>query len=198
MGVVSVDLYILDMVWTAACAVAVLWARAMNIYHHCIVTVLFLAVVGDIGSVLNTLWNSEFELASSSSGFLLPVAESVQSGVLHKIQQNKGKKNNTILKHKFQGKNGTNGIRWGKKNKGDKKHWTVDDKKKVVKPKWYKWWKKEHVKGHGKAGARGNWRFGQKGGNGRWGGGSRNRTNSTSSRGRGWGQGWSKHWKLNG
>lgn len=202
MGGVSVDLYILDMVWTAACAVAIRWARAMNIYHHCIVTVLFLAVVGDIGSVLNTLWSSGFELASSSSGFLLPVAESVQSGVLHKIQQNKGKKNNTILKHKFQGKNGTNGIRWGKKNKGDKKHWTVDDKGKVVKPKWWKkehkWWKKEHIKGHGKAGARGNRRFGQKGGNGRWGGGSRNRTNSTSSRGRGWRQGWSKHWKLDG
>lgn len=121
----------------------------MNIFHHCIITVLFLAVVGDIGSVLNTLWSSGFELASSSSGFLLPVAESAQSGVLNKIQQNKGKKNNTILKHKLQGKNGTNRIRWGKKNKGDKKHWTVDDKKKVFKPKWWKkehkWWNKEHM-----------------------------------------------------
>lgn len=41
-----------------------------------------------------------------------------------------------------------NGIRWGKKNKGDKKYWIVDDKKKVFKFKWwkkeYKWWNKEY------------------------------------------------------
>lgn len=176
--------------WAAVCAVAIRWVRAMNIYHHCIVTVLFLAVVGDIGSVLNTLWSSGFELASPSSGFLLPVAESVQSGVLNKIQHNKGKKNNTIWKHKHHGKNGTNGIRWKKKHKGHtEQHWIVDDKGKVVKPIWGK-----HIKGHGKAGARGNWGFGQNGGNGRWGGGGRNRTSSTWSRG--WG--WSKHWKWDG
>lgn len=102
------------MVWAAVCAVVIRWVRAMNIYHHCIVTVLFLAVVGDIGSVLNTLWSSGFELASPSSGFLLPVAESAQSGVLNEIQQNKGKKNNTIWKHKHHGKNDKNGIKWNK------------------------------------------------------------------------------------
>lgn len=186
------------MVWAAVCAVVIRWVRAMNIYHHCIVTVLFLAVVGDIGSVLNTLWSSGFELASPSSGFLLPVAESAQSGVLNEIQQNKGKKNNTIWKHKHHGKNGKNGIKWNK-HKGNKKHhWIFDDKGKVVKHKWWKkehkWWEKEHIIGHGKAGARGNWGFGQNGGNGRWSGGGRNRTNSTWSRG----QGWSKNWKWGG
>lgn len=77
MGVVFVDFYILDMVWIVVCVVVICWVRVMNIYYYCIVIVLFLVVVGDIGLVLNILWSFGFELVLLLFGFFFLVVEFV-------------------------------------------------------------------------------------------------------------------------
>lgn len=77
MGGVFVDFYILDMVWIVVCVVVICWVRVMNIYYYCIVIVLFLVVVGDIGLVLNMLWSFGFELVLLLFGFFFLVVEFV-------------------------------------------------------------------------------------------------------------------------
>ena len=111
--------------------------RAMNIYQSSITVVLFLAVVGDIGSLFTTLWGSASQdIVSTSSDFLLPFANAQSSLLKKTLAEAKNATVQTSTTKKPRWKFVRKG-KHGKGHSGKHGHWRKRPIK-LLKP-WWNW-----------------------------------------------------------
>ena len=109
----------------------------MNIYQSSIIVVLFLAVVGDIGSLFTTLWGSASQdIVSTSSDFLLPFANAQSSLLKKTLAEAKNATVQTSTTKKPRWKFVRKG-KHGKGHSGKHGHWRKKPIK-LLKP-WWNW-----------------------------------------------------------